>query len=324
MHRILERQVKRLISDIEKIPPEWKTFLDVISNTYSDFDKDHELLSRSLELSSKEFSENNKFLQEAKTGVEKIVQERTVELKNAKKLLEEKNIHLQAALNSKNDFIKIANHQLNTPISIMQNAYNMVLDKSLTPERGIKYWGAGLERLGHVVEDFWNALQSDGQVKYNINKSNIEPAIKNSVENAEKIIVTNKKKIKIVIEKPAFTLPSVLCDIKKIYYVIRNLLDNAIDYTDKGIITVGYQIIDKDYLKISIKDMGIGFSEKDKERFGEKFYRTEQAVLSRPNGSGLGIYICRNIVESNGGKLFYESEGKNKGSTFSFTLPIAK
>lgn len=324
MHRILERQVKRLISDIEKIPPEWKTFLDVISNTYSDFDKDHELLSRSLELSSKEFSENNKFLQEAKTGVEKIVQERTVELKNAKKLLEEKNIHLQAALNSKNDFIKIANHQLNTPISIMQNAYNMVLDKSLTPERGIKYWGAGLERLGHVVEDFWNALQSDGQVKYNINKSNIEPAIKNSVENAEKIIVTNKKKIKIVIEKPAFTLPSVLCDIKKIYYVIRNLLDNAIDYTDKGIITVGCQIIDKDYLKISIKDMGIGFSEKDKERFGEKFYRTEQAVLSRPNGSGLGIYICRNIVESNGGKLFYESEGKNKGSTFSFTLPIAK
>ncbi len=325
MHRILQRQIKRLMGEAALIPPKWVAFLDVISDTYFDFDKDYQLLSRSLELSSKEFSENNRLLLEAKTGIEKIVQERTLELENIKKVLEEKNKYLEDVLNSKNDFIRIASHQLNTPLSIMQNTYEMVSSGSLTPEQGLDYWGVGLKRMNHVVEDFWNVLQFEEKIKYDIQKNDLKSLMDSAIDNAKKMIIVDKKNIEVIIGSPDFIMPKVLCDIKKINHVVHNLLDNAINYTKKGSITISYQVLeDNKYLKIDIQDTGIGFSKEDKEKIGEKFYRSKSAILFHPNGSGLGFYICKNIVENNNGKIFYESEGKNKGSTFSFTLPINK
>ncbi len=325
MHRILQRQIKRLMGEMVDIPPKWATFLDVVSDTYFDFDKDYQLLSRSLELSSKEFSENNRLLLEAKTGIEKIVQQRTLELENIKKVLEEKNKYLEDVLNSKNDFIRIANHQLNTPLSIMQNAYAMVCSGSLTPLQGLDYWGVGLKRMNHVVEDFWNVLQFEEKIKYDIQKNNLKLLMESAIDNARKMIIVDNKSIEVVVKNPDFVMPLVLCDIKKINHVVHNLLDNAINYTKKGFITISYQVLeDGGFLGISVCDTGIGFSKEDKEKIGEKFYRSKNAVSFHPNGSGLGFYICKNIIENNNGKMFYESEGKDKGSTFSFTLPIAK
>lgn len=331
MHRILQRQTKKFIGSVENIPQEWLPFFDVISNTYLDFDKDYELLSRSLELSSKEFSENNRLLHEAKKGVEKKVLERTQELEYEKKRveeanakIEEKNKYLEAAINAKNDFIRIANHQLNTPLSIMKNAYSMVCDGFLTAEKGIEYWGSGLKRMIQVVEEFWSVLELEGGVKLNIQKNDIILAIKDAVEDSKNSITTNKKNIKIIISEPNFKIPFVLCDIKQISNVIHNLLDNAISYTQKGMILISYQMVENNkYLKVNIKDTGVGFTKEDKEKIGQKFYRAKNALLSHPDGSGLGIYISKNVVENNRGKLFYESEGENKGSVFSFILPIA-
>lgn len=233
MHRILQRQIKKYLGDINPIPPEWIPFLDAISNTYFDFDEDYELLGRSLELSSKEFSDNNKLLLKAKYGVEKTVQERTVELENIKKVLENKNKSLEDALNANNDFIRIANHQLNTPLSIMKNAYAMVSDGSLTPKQGLEYWGGGLKKMILVVEDFWNVLEINSTIKYDIKKNNIESVIKEAVKENKDVIVVNKKSIKVVIKKPDFIIPPVLCDIKKINNAVSNLLDNAVFLHEK-------------------------------------------------------------------------------------------
>ena len=323
MHRILQRQIKKYLGDINHIPPEWIPFLDTISRTYFDFDKDYELLSRSLELSSQEFSDNNRLLSEAKLGVEKTVQERTVELENIKKVLEDKNKSLEAALNANNDFIRIANHQLNTPLSIMKNAYAMVSDGSLTPKQGLEYWGGGLKKMIRVVEDFWNVLQLNSGIKYDIKKNNIGLIVKEAVSESKEVIVISKKDIKIIIKKPDFVIPPVLCDGKKISSAIYNLLDNAVFYTKKGTITIFYELIGGKFVKVNIKDTGIGFSPADKEKISQKFYRSKNALLSHPDGSGLGLYIVRNIIESNGGKLFYESGGEGLGATFSFTLPCA-
>lgn len=68
----------------------------------------------------------------------------------------------------------------------------------------------------------------------------------------------------------------------------------------------------------------MGFSKADKEKISQKFYRSKNALLSHPDGSGLGLYIVKNIIENNGGKLFYESDGEGKGATFGFTLPVFK
>ncbi|MEK7061767.1 MAG: HAMP domain-containing sensor histidine kinase [Patescibacteria group bacterium] len=331
LHRILQRQAKKFIGGVENIPQKWNPFFDAISKTYLDFDNDHALLDRSLELSSKEFFENNRLLREAKEGVEKIVQERTKELEYEKKrveeanvIIKEKNKYLEVAINAKNDFIRIANHQLNTPLSIMKNAYSMVCDGSLTAEKGVEYWGSGLKRILQVVEEFWTVLELEGEVKLNIQKNSIILAIKNAVEDSKKVIATNKKSLEIIINEPDFKIPFVLCDIKRINNVIYNLIDNAISYTQKGMISISYQMVENNkYLKVNIKDTGVGFTKEDKEKIGQKFYRAKNALLSHPDGSGIGLYISKSIIENNKGKLFYESEGENKGSVFSFILPVA-
>ncbi len=253
-------------------------------------------------------------LSESYLNLDQKIQERTQQLQDA-------NANLREALETKSEFLRIANHQLNTPLAIMNNAYAMVQDKTLTPKEAIKYWGGGLGRMNQVVKDIWNVLQLEGDFAVVLAKSDIAVAIKKAVEDKQKVILATGKPVTLIIEPPSFSMPLVLCDIKKMNDVICNLLDNALLYTPKGSITVFYELIaDGAYLKVNVADSGIGFSKEDQVSMGQKFYRAKEAMLLHPDGSGLGLFICRLMVESNGGKLRYESAGVGKGSTFSFTL----
>ncbi|MFI5205492.1 MAG: sensor histidine kinase, partial [Candidatus Paceibacterales bacterium] len=225
----------------------------------------------------------------------------------------------------KNDFMRIANHQLNTPLSIMRNAHEMVKDKSLTLRKGFDYSDIGLTRVVNVFEDIKTVLEFDGQTQYDIKPQDMQKAMQTALAYAQKTISTNKKDIKLILEKPNFKLPMVMADIKQLNNALYNLLDNAIYYTPKGTVTVSYDLIDNNkHLKVSIKDTGIGFTEEDKQRLGQKFYRSKKALLARPDGSGLGLYIARTTLEHQKGQLFFESEGTDKGSTFGFWLEVAK
>jgi signal transduction histidine kinase len=240
------------------------------------------------------------------------------------------NEDLKKLLNIRDDFIRVAHHQLNTPLSIMKNAYSMVEDGSLSCKKAMYYMVNGMQRMDKTVADFWNTFQSDKKEKegLNIQKTDITLLIKNIVKekSSENLLSESKnKKVKISIEKPNFLVPAVLCDADKMEYVVYNLLDNAVFYTNKGKVVVSYRLTgDNNYLKVNIKDSGIGFSKEDKDKITQKFFRAKEATLAHPDGSGLGLYVCKDIIENNKGKLTFESEGVGKGSTFSFTLPVAK
>lgn len=107
--------------------------------------------------------------------------------------------------------------------------------------------------------------------------------------------------------------------------VISNLLNNAINYSPPdGIIVINSEIKDNTII-ISIKDGGIGFSENEKIKLFQKFgkiHRESQEFDVLLGGSGLGLYISKKIIELHGGEIWVESEGRNKGSTFYFILPI--
>jgi signal transduction histidine kinase len=112
---------------------------------------------------------------------------------------------------------------------------------------------------------------------------------------------------------------------EKIYEVLKNLLSNAIKYTPEyGEITIKSERTDNSYL-ISIEDTGIGFTEEEKEhvftRFG-KIERYGQGFDLGIDGTGLGLYISKKVIELHGGDIWMESKGRNKGSTFHFTIPI--
>jgi len=89
-------------------------------------------------------------------------------------------------------------------------------------------------------------------------------------------------------------------------------------------VKVYFKNINNKFLKVFVEDTGCGIDEEDKGRIFEKFIRGQRAIQERPSGSGLGLYIAKNIIEASGGELKLEKSEVDKGSTFSFTVPIWK
>ena len=116
-------------------------------------------------------------------------------------------------------------------------------------------------------------------------------------------------------------------DKERIYEVLSNLLINAIKYTPiGGEIKIESEIKDNNYI-ISVKDNGIGLTEYEKKQLFQQFGKIErygQGWDVGIEGTGLGLYISKEIIELHGGNIWAESEGRNKGSRFSFSLPINK
>lgn len=102
-----------------------------------------------------------------------------------------------------------------------------------------------------------------------------------------------------------------------------NLLDNAIRYNIKNgeVILTVERLQDKPFIQVSVKDTGIGIPPESVKKIFNKFFRADNAIKAAPNGSGLGLYIVRNIIRRHGGEIWVESE-LNRGATFYFTLPI--
>ena len=113
-----------------------------------------------------------------------------------------------------------------------------------------------------------------------------------------------------------------LIDESKIRQVFVNLLDNAIKYSKiGGIVEIGYNKETLGKIIVYVKDKGIGIPKLQQSRVGEKFFRGDNAIMAQTDGTGLGLYISKAIIEAHGGKIWFESK-LGKGSTFYFFLPI--
>lgn len=131
---------------------------------------------------------------------------------------------------------------------------------------------------------------------------------------------TEDKKLYLKYNKPA-NLPPVYADDEKIRQVVINFIDNAIKYTGAGGVTVdvykkGGNII------CCVRDTGMGVAKADQSRLFKKFSRGEDAFLINTEGSGLGLYVAQMMVTAQKGKIWVESDGEGKGSSFCFSLPV--
>jgi len=121
--------------------------------------------------------------------------------------------------------------------------------------------------------------------------------------------------------KPQLNLPKVLVDASQIKLVIENLLDNAIRYIkEPGKVEIRLER-QNEQLYFEIKDTGVGIPKDDQKYIFQKFFRSENIMRHQTQGTGLGLYIARAIIEKLGGKIGFKSQ-EGKGSTFYFTLPI--
>jgi two-component system sensor histidine kinase VicK len=178
------------------------------------------------------------------------------------------------------------------------------------------------ERMIKLINDLLNVTRiEEGRYIY-------KPEFKDFIQIAEAVIeprieMAERKELEISFKKPKQKIPKIKVDEEKISLAIQNLVENAISYTDKGgkvEVEIKYNK-DKNETLFSVKDNGIGIPQGQKNRIFTKFFRADNAVRSETEGSGLGLFVAKNIIEAHGGKIWFESE-EGKGSTFYFTLPV--
>ncbi len=278
--------------------------------------------------STEKIIRSNYHEKQAKDALGKLTDELEERVEQQTRDIRVQNEHLQQLLNVKTDFLRTVNHQLNTPLSIMKSAFSMMEDKSLSTEEGLKIAEHGLSRLSDTIEDFWNVFELDEQQPQaaELVETDIEKIVVASVKEKKKMELAVERKLNIQLAKPDFAVPKVVCDPKKIPHAISNLLDNAVLYTQKGGIKVWFEKASegrREYLKIYVADSGEGVALEDYEKIFDKFYRGSTTASVNPNGSGLGLYIARKIVEDSGGELKLERSELGEGSTFSIALRTA-
>ena len=117
-------------------------------------------------------------------------------------------------------------------------------------------------------------------------------------------------------------LPMIQADYERVMQVLRNLLSNSIKFTESGLISLNV-CREGDFVKFIVKDTGQGIPKENYEYIFSRFYQVDSSATRKVGGSGLGLSICKGLVENMGGKIWFESE-LGKGSTFYFTIPIKK
>jgi len=227
----------------------------------------------------------------------------------------------------KTEFVSIAAHQLRTPLSAIKWTLRMILDGDLGPlpkeqREFLEKTYQSNERMIRLINDLLNVTRiEEGRFLY-------QPEKKDIIEIAKKIIdplkvIAERKGLQFIFKKPSQKIPQPKVDAEKISLVFQNLIDNAISYTNPGgkvEVSIKY-LKDKKEILVSTKDTGIGIPKDQHQRVFSRFFRGSNAIRAETEGTGLGLFIAKNIVEAHGGKIWFESE-ENKGTTFYFTLPV--
>jgi len=269
--------------------------------------------------------------------LEQRVQERTQELEKA-------NRDLAKLDKTKSDFIRIAAHELKTPLTLIQGYADIMLkeDQSAIGSEYISNVLRGIikgtKRLQSIIEDMIDMSLIDGQVL----TLRLEPvSIGTLVEMVVGELGAAARERKQTITVEAFIgIPHIQGDPQRLYQVFSNVLGNGIKYTpDGGRITVSGRLLksqdalQEDFVEIIVADTGIGIDKEDLEYIFGKFYRTGPIALHSTGktkfkgaGTGLGLAITKGIVEAHGGRIWAESEGHNEdrcpGSQIHILLPV--
>ena len=258
----------------------------------------------------------------------------------------------------KSEFVSIASHELLTPTSAIEGYLSMILDEHLSKvdkksEEYLRKVQKSAQRLALLVKDLLNVSRIEGgriiiqwqafdivdlintvieelqpkakekKLKLGFINSNFKTQILNETQNSN---VSNIENLKFKIKNSGQGPVMVFADEERAHQVLVNLIGNAIKYTEHGNVTVqvlSNKIKTGDGMAIiSVTDSGMGMSEEDQKHLFEKFYRASNANKFGAGGTGLGLYISKNITELMGGKIWLKSI-EDKGSTFYFSLKLA-
>lgn len=225
---------------------------------------------------------------------------------------------------TKSEFISIAAHQLRTPLSAIKWIFRMLIEGDIgkvTAEQldFLKKGDESNERMIKLVSDLLDIARiEEGRFGYEFKEANLGDIISSAIKDIQ--LKVEEQSVRLILTLPKEKLPTVKVDVAHLTQAIQNLVDNAIRYSSPaGKVNISVEKANQ-YLKVTIKDEGIGIPKNQLDRVFTKFFRADNAVRLQTEGSGLGLYIVRNIIRRHGGEIKVESE-EGKGSTFSFIIP---
>lgn len=239
--------------------------------------------------------------------------------------LQSANLKLRELDQKKSEFMSIVAHQLRTPLSGLKWTLGMLIKGELGELKNeqkvflMKSYESN-ERMVNLVNDMLTADRIElGKSKFIFTATDILDVIDNVL--FEMMPQAAKRGIKLSIVPRASDIPKAPVDQEKIRAVFQNLLDNAIKYSKSGSEVAVSVTAERGFLKVAVADHGIGIPEDQQEAIFSKFFRARNALKMETDGSGLGLFIVKSIIEKHGGRIWFESE-ENKGTTFYFTLKI--
>jgi PAS domain S-box-containing protein len=227
----------------------------------------------------------------------------------------------------KTEFVSVAAHQLRTPLSAIKWTLKIILDGDLgeiTKEQRdfIQKTYQSNERMISLINDLLNVTRiEEGRYLYKLTLVSFEEIVQSILDSYKDVVA--KRKVKVEFKKSKRPLPKIMVDLEKMKLAIQNLLDNALRYTPPdGKIIISLDL-EPGNVEFSIKDTGMGIPKDQKARIFTKFFRAANVMKVDTEGSGLGLFIAKNIIDAHGGKIWFESE-ETHGTAFHFTLPIKK
>ena len=243
---------------------------------------------------------------------------------SATKELRASNSQLQRLDKAKDEFVSMASHQLRTPLTSIKGYTSMILDGDVgeineTMRHMLEEAFMSSERMVHLINDFLNMSRiQTGKFMIEKIQSDLSKVVKQEIDSLKPSATAHDLEFKYT--KPA-NFPTIKIDEGKIRQVIMNFADNAIYYSkSKSKIDVSLEF-NKGHIMFKVKDNGIGVPKSEQAQLFSKFYRASNAKTQRPDGTGVGLYLAKRIIDAHKGKIIFESV-EGKGSTFGFSIPL--
>jgi len=255
----------------------------------------------------------------------KLEVERKEELQLMSNKLAQANDQLRKLDNSKSEFISIASHQLRTPLTaikgfvslLLEGAYGKLMDKQ---EDALNKTYSSTERLINLVEDLLNVSRMEsGRMEFKFAPTDMTILCQEIIDTF--VLRAKQKNMYLEYKKPEAHIPELLIDAGKVKEVVSNMVDNALKYTPKGGVTLKLSQ-EGDQVRVTVSDTGIGIPATELPYLFNKFSRGKDVGRLNTGGTGLGLYVGKGMIENNGGRIWAESDGENKGSRFIIELPI--
>jgi signal transduction histidine kinase len=244
----------------------------------------------------------------------------------ATKKLRESNAQLQKLDEAKDEFVSMASHQLRTPLTSVKGYISMVLEGDVgkitkMQRQLLEEAFTSSERMVHLINDFLNVSRlQTGKFILESKPVDLAKVVEQEVASLQTTAAAHN--MKLIYRVPAY-FPVLYLDDSKIRQVLMNFMDNAIYYSREHTTITVKLFVEDGSAVAEVHDTGIGVPKAEQAHLFTKFFRATNARRQRPDGTGVGLFLAKKVIDAHGGSMVFESV-EDEGSTFGFRLPIKK